>query len=172
MSSPTSWKPTLTYRYAFFQGDDPDTAANEALIRCSWLTISMWWQGEIAAAFLQLEPEVAICAPRCRRTALAGGLLFFRFSLDQPQSAGPATATDVAFEVDAHADWKLNANFTVSAVGACRSVASRPATHQELRMGWFTWATAFDPRTAWPDWGVKCSSLQRLAETPSSGGEN
>ena len=31
MSSATSrWKPTLTYRYAFFEGDDPATAANEA----------------------------------------------------------------------------------------------------------------------------------------------
>ena len=25
-----AWKPKLSYRYAFFQGDDPETATNEA----------------------------------------------------------------------------------------------------------------------------------------------
>ena len=28
--SDVSWKPTFSYRYAFFQGDDPETADNEA----------------------------------------------------------------------------------------------------------------------------------------------
>ena len=32
--SRTSWKPTFTYRYAFFQGDDPATPATRASIRC------------------------------------------------------------------------------------------------------------------------------------------
>jgi hypothetical protein len=51
--------------------------------------------------------------------SVSGGLLFFKFGLDQPGSFGPlVTSTDVAFEVDAYTDWKVNANFTLSLVGA------------------------------------------------------
>ena len=51
--------------------------------------------------------------------AVSGGLLFYRFSLDQPQAIAPeVTDKDVAFEIDAVVDWKVNANFTVSVVGA------------------------------------------------------
>jgi hypothetical protein len=50
---------------------------------------------------------------------ISGGLLFFNFNLDQPTAYGPnVTETDVAFEMNAYADWKLNRNFTVSLVGA------------------------------------------------------
>ena len=46
-------------------------------------------------------------------------MLFFKFNLDQPQSIAPdVTDTDVAFEIDAYVDWKINANVTVSLVGA------------------------------------------------------
>jgi hypothetical protein len=51
--------------------------------------------------------------------AVGGGLLFFKFSLDRPQAiAAEVTDKDVALEVDAYVDWKVNANFTVSVVGA------------------------------------------------------
>jgi len=51
--------------------------------------------------------------------SLSGGLLFFDFSLDDPQAAGPeVTASDVAFEIDAYAEWELNSNFTLSFIGA------------------------------------------------------
>lgn len=50
---------------------------------------------------------------------IGGGLMFFKFSYDQPQSVGPdVTASEVAFELDAYVDWKLNANFAVSLLGA------------------------------------------------------
>jgi hypothetical protein len=45
-----TWTPTLTHRYAFFQGDDPLTPANETfdpLFRAS-RTGGTWWQEEIA----------------------------------------------------------------------------------------------------------------------------
>ena len=45
--------------------------------------------------------------------------MFFRFSLDHPESFGPeVTDDDVAFETDLYVDWKVNRNFTVSLVGA------------------------------------------------------
>ena len=48
-----SWKPKLTYRYAFFQGDDPDTPANEAFdpLFLGFYDWGTWWQGEIAGEY-------------------------------------------------------------------------------------------------------------------------
>lgn len=58
-----SWKPKLSYRYAFFQGDDPATAANENFdpLLPGFYDWGSWWQGEIAGEYLHLElqPEVA-----------------------------------------------------------------------------------------------------------------
>ena len=119
-----AWKPTLTYRYAFFQGDDPDTAANEAFDPLfpgfhDWGT---WWQGEIAGEYFLPNSNLVSHLVRVHVSpveAVSGGLLFFNFSLDKPGSAGPGvTATGLAFEADAYADWKVNDNFTISFVGA------------------------------------------------------
>lgn len=45
--------------------------------------------------------------------------MFFRFSLDQAQAVAPEVRDkDVALEIDAYVDWKVNANFSVSVVGA------------------------------------------------------
>ena len=48
-------------------------------------------------------------------------MLFYKFSLDQPRvvRTPEVTATRTsAFEIDAYSDWKVNANFTLSLVGA------------------------------------------------------
>jgi hypothetical protein len=51
--------------------------------------------------------------------SLSGGVMGFAFKADQPASFGPGvTSKDIATEVDAYADWKLNSNFTVSFVAA------------------------------------------------------
>ena len=45
--------------------------------------------------------------------------MFYKFSLDHPQSLAPeVTAKDVASELDAYIDWKVNGNFTLSLVAA------------------------------------------------------
>jgi hypothetical protein len=50
---------------------------------------------------------------------LGAGLIGYVFKLDQPASFGPGvTSKDLATEVDAYADWKLNSNFLVSFVAA------------------------------------------------------
>ena len=48
-----TWKPKLSYRYAFFQGDDPTTAANEAFdpLLVGFSDWGTWWQGEIAGEY-------------------------------------------------------------------------------------------------------------------------
>jgi hypothetical protein len=50
---------------------------------------------------------------------ISGWLLFFKFNLDHPTSFGPeVTSSDAAIELDAYVDWKINATFTLSLLGA------------------------------------------------------
>ena len=122
--SKVAWTPAFTYRYAFFQGDDPETADNEAFdpLFLGFYDWGYWWQGEIAGEYFlsnsNLESHL-IRAHVAPNDAVGGGLLLFKFRLDQPQAIAPeVTEKDVAFELDAYVDWKVNDNFTISVVGA------------------------------------------------------
>jgi hypothetical protein len=119
-----AWTPAVSYRYAFFQGDDPDTVANEAFdpLFLGFYDWGTWWQGEIAGEYFLANSNLKSHLVRVAvapSDAISGGLMFFNFSFDEPQAIGPeVTDSDVAFELDAYADWKLNTNFTVSLLGA------------------------------------------------------
>ena len=57
------WQPVLYYRYAFFEGDNPNTAANENFnpLFPAFNDWGSWWQGEIAGEwFLRHLGEVKI----------------------------------------------------------------------------------------------------------------
>jgi hypothetical protein len=122
--STAGWKPAVSYRYAFFQGDDPSTPDNEAFdpLFLGFYDWGTWWQGEIAGEYFVSNSNLISNLIRLHVTpneSVSGGLLFLNFSLDHPESAGPGvTADDVAFETDLYVDWKLNQNFTISLVGA------------------------------------------------------
>jgi hypothetical protein len=122
--SGVTWEPKLSYRYAFFEGDNPATPSNESFdpLFLGFYDWGSWWQGEIAGEYFLSNSNLKSHLIRVHvspNDAIGGGLMFYKFSLDHPQSLGPeVTATDAAFEMDAYADWKLNANFTVSLVGA------------------------------------------------------
>ncbi len=122
--SAVTWKPKLSYRYASFQGDNPDTMANEAYdpLFLGFHDWGTWWQGEIAGEYFLSNSNLTSHLLRLHvepSEALSGGLMLYKFGFDQPRAVGPAvTATDAAFELDAYADWKLNENVTVSFVGA------------------------------------------------------
>ena len=119
-----TWKPKLTYRYAYFQGDDPETPENEAFdpLLLGFYDWGTWWQGEIAGEYFLSNSNLKSHMVRAHVTpsdVVSGGLMLFNFSLDQPGSAGEnVTSKDVAFEADAYVDWKLNKNFTLSFLGA------------------------------------------------------
>ena len=122
--SKTTWKPKVTYRYAFFQGDDVDTPENESFdpLFLGFYDWGTWWQGEIAGEYFLSNSNLKSHLIRAHVTPhdrISGGLMFFSFLLDQPAAAGPeVTSEDVAIEFDAYADWKLNSTFTLSLVGA------------------------------------------------------
>jgi hypothetical protein len=117
------WTPQVSYRYAFFEGDDPATATNEAFdpLFLGFSDWGTWWQGEIAGEYFLANSNLISHQVRLHAApaeSLGGGLIFYRFFADQPASYGTGTTSrDIAFEVDAYADWKLNQNFTISFVG-------------------------------------------------------
>ena len=122
--STVTWTPTLTYRYAFFQGDDPSTPANEAFdpLFLGFHDWGTWWQGEIAGEYFLSNSNLVSHQVRVHVSpseSISGGLIFYRFLADIPASYGP-TVTDrhLALEGDMYVDWKLNHNFSVSLVAA------------------------------------------------------
>ena len=118
------WTPKISYRYAFFEGDDPATATNESFdaLFLGFYDWGTWWQGEIAGEYFLSNSNLTSHQVRLHVTpnkSLSGGLMFFSFRGDHPESYGPGvTSTNLAIEFDAYADWKLNSNFTISLVGA------------------------------------------------------
>jgi hypothetical protein len=125
--SQITWTPKLSYRYAFFQGDDPATPKNEAFdpLFSGFSDWGSWWQGEIAGEYFLLNSNLISHMVRVHVTpsdAVGAGVIFYDFRIDKPESYGPfVTDTHAAIETDGYVDWKLNSNFTISVVLAFAS---------------------------------------------------
>ena len=119
-----SWKPKLSYRYAYFKGDDPATTKDEAFdgLLTGFYDWGTWWQGEIAGEYFVSNSNLISHQVRLHlapNDAIGTGIIFYKFLADQPAAIGPQiTAKDLAVEVDWYMDWKVNKNFTFSFVGA------------------------------------------------------
>ena len=119
-----SWKLKLSYRYAFFEGDDPDTVENEAFdgLFTGFYDWSTWWQGEIAGGYLISNSN--LISNQLRLSAkptesISTGLIFLDFSLDHAESFDPlVTSSDIGTELDWYMDWTINDNFIMSFVAA------------------------------------------------------
>jgi hypothetical protein len=71
--------------------------------------------------------------------AVSGGLLFFKFLLDRPETFAPGvTARSLAFETDLYVDWKINENFAASFVTAFANpqTAARQAFDRTKNFGY------------------------------------
>jgi hypothetical protein len=117
-----AWKPRLSYRFAFFQGDDPASERSEAfdplfLGAYDWGT---WWQGEIAGEYFVSNSNLISHQVRLHLAPsekIGTGLILYRFLLDQPAALGSGvTSSSLAWELDWYADWKLNRHFGFSLV--------------------------------------------------------
>ena len=128
-----------------FEGDDPDTADNEAFdpLFLGFYDWGTWWQGEIAGEYFlsnsNLKSHLVRAARRAeRRRRRRAAVLQVQRSITRSRSEPAVTETDAAFEIDAYVDWKVNANFTVSLVGAYanpgKAVQQAHRPHQELRL--------------------------------------
>jgi len=122
--SKVAWSPKLSYRYAFFEGDNPATAINEAFdpLFLGFYDWSTWWQGEIAGEYFLVNSNLKSHVARVHvapTSKLGAGVIYYKFLNDVPASFGPnVTSHDIAFEVDGYADWKFNENFTLTLTGA------------------------------------------------------
>jgi hypothetical protein len=120
--SSIGWKPQLSYRYAFFGGDKPNTSTNEGFdsLFTGFYDWGTWWQGEIAGEYFLSNSNLISHQVRLHLApseSVTGGLIAYDFKLDQPATfAEGVTSTDVGAELDAYLDWKINKNFTASFV--------------------------------------------------------
>ena len=118
------WKPKLSYRYAFFEGDNPKTHENEAFdsLFPGFYDWGTWWQGEIAGEYFLSNSNNISHQARLHMSPtdkLGWGVMGYWFHIDQPGSFGPGvTSSNAAFEFDSYADWKFYKGFTLSLVGA------------------------------------------------------
>ena len=117
-----TWKPKVSYRYAFFEGDDPATPENEAFdgLFTGFYDWGAWWQGEIAGEYFVSNSNLISHQLRVHADpseSISTGLIFYDFRLDNEQSAG-VTSDDVAIELDWYMDWSVNDNISLSFVAA------------------------------------------------------
>ena len=119
-----AWKLKLSYRYAFFEGDDPNTVKNEAFdgLFTGFYDWSTWWQGEIAGGYLISNSNLISNQLRLNAKpteSISTGLIFFDFKLDQPLSFDPlVTSSDIGTELDWYMDWSVTSNLILSFVAA------------------------------------------------------
>jgi alginate export protein len=117
-----AWAPKLTYRYAFFEGDDPDTVENENFdgLFTGFYDWSTWWQGEIGGGYLLSNSNLISSQLRLHAKpteTISTGLIYLDFSLDHPESFAPGiTSSDAGTELDWYMDWSVTSNFTMSFV--------------------------------------------------------
>ncbi len=120
----SSWQPKLSYRYAFFQGDDPSSARNEGFdgLSTGFYDWGTWWQGEIGGEYFLSNSNLISHQLRLHTTpieSLGTGLIFYDFLLDKSTALGPQVTSDqAAYEFDWYTDWSVNKNFTLSFVAA------------------------------------------------------
>lgn len=117
------WSPTLTYKYAFFSGDDADTSDDESFDPLFYGASRGWgthYMGEIVGEYqlfnsnqktqmvkLNLEPTECLCV----------GAIYYDFKLDEEYGFG----NDFATEVNIYADYAVNDNLWLTAVFAIAS---------------------------------------------------
>lgn len=120
----TAWKPKISYRYAIFEGDDPNTSKNEGFdgLLTGFYDWGTWWQGEIAGEYFLSNSNLISHQFRVHAKpteSIGTGLIAYDFLLDHPRSLDPAVSSDKAGqELDWYMDWALNGNFTLSLVAA------------------------------------------------------
>jgi hypothetical protein len=107
-----AWSPTFTYRFAHFDGDDPETTKDEQFkeIAYGFTDYGYWYQGEITGNYPLANANVDSHMLRANVTPREGvtvNLIYYNFSLDQKQIFGdPVTSDDFGDEYNLTVDWE------------------------------------------------------------------
>ena len=106
------WSPVFSYRYATFDGDDPNTARDENFrgIAYGYTDYGTWFQGEITGNYplgngnLKSHMVRAKAQPSEKVTL---NLIYYNFTLDEPSALNAGvTSDDWGDEVDFIVDWQ------------------------------------------------------------------
>lgn len=124
-SAALPWSPYLSYRYARFSGDSPDSSRDQGFdpLFYGFSDWGTWFQGEILGEYVLLNQNLKSHTLRLRlqpTESLTVNLLAFRFLLDEPASLG-VESDQFATEVDLIVDYELNDHVSFSVVGAWSS---------------------------------------------------
>jgi hypothetical protein len=139
------WQPTLTYRYAEFEGDDPDTQANEAYdsMYPGFNDWSSWFQGEIAGGYFVGNTNLHTHMLRLAATPsdkVTTGLVYLDYSLDQTGSYFDGVESDaLARELDWYLTWQardyLSATFVLATSQPGKAIEEALSRTKSLKYG-------------------------------------
>lgn len=116
------WTPSVTARYARFDGDDPDTETNEMFFEIAYgaTDYGYWIQGDITGNYLLGNGNVESSMVRATLAPTASvtvNLIWLGFTLVVPEELDPAvTSDDFGDEFNLAVDWQVTDQVLVSAV--------------------------------------------------------
>ena len=128
------WKPSLSYRYAHFSGDDSATAdKSEAFDPLRYGMVRGWgsyFHGEVAGQYLLFNSNENLHMVHATVSPLDTvqvGAIYYDFSLDEVSGGG---SKDFGREIDLHVDWTATAWLNLSGVyGRLMPDANAKATY-------------------------------------------
>ena len=129
------WTPTLSYRFAYFQGDDPGTAKDENFdpLYYGFKDWGTWYPGEILGEYVLLNQNLLVHTLQAHASPASGwdlNLFFYDFRLDDPRGFDSGVRSkDFAREVDLTVDWSATDHLSFSSVGAVALPGSAAAQY-------------------------------------------
>jgi hypothetical protein len=120
-----AWQPSLTYRYAAFEGNDPNSSKSQDFdpLFYGFYDWGYWYQGEILGEYVLINSNLNSHMVRLSANpidAIHVNLFFYRFTLDDADGFG-VQSDDFADEWNLTVDWTVNDSFALSLVGAYAS---------------------------------------------------
>jgi uncharacterized protein YciU (UPF0263 family) len=117
-----AWKPSLTYRYAAFEGDNPDSGKSQDFdpLFYGFYDWGYWYQGEILGEYVLSNSNLNSHMVRLSLDPLDSvhvNLFYYKFKLDNADGFG-VQSSDFADEWNLTVDWTVNDAFALSVVGA------------------------------------------------------
>ena len=119
------WSPTLSYRYAYFSGDDASTDENEAFDPLFYGFSRGWgtfYMGEIVGEYYLFNSNEKVNMVHLNvvpNDKISAGAIYYDFDLDENNFGGTVVSgDDFAREVNVYVDYAVTDNFWLSSVFA------------------------------------------------------
>jgi len=118
----TSWKPGLTYRYASFEGDNPNSSKSQNFdpLFYGFYDWGYWYQGEVLGEYVLANSNLNSHMLRLNVKPVEDvsiNFFYYIFKLDNAAGFG-VQSSDFADEADVTIDWAATKHLSFSLVGA------------------------------------------------------